>query len=146
MGDHSQLAPLQPVVRKEPKGVVLVIYPFNPPIWTCIDPLVGTISAGNAIAVKPSKMGPHVSTLFADLIPKYLVPKLIAVVNGAAPEATKLLELRWDHSEQYTGGRRVGRIVSIATVKHLTPVSLHLGSWVWGHPYGVRWWKLRWIF
>ncbi|KAF9443399.1 aldehyde dehydrogenase [Macrolepiota fuliginosa MF-IS2] len=120
-------APLRPVVHKEPKGVVLVINPFNFPIWTCINPLVGAIAAGNAIVIKPSEMGPHVSTLFADLIPKYLDPELVAVVNGAAPEATKLLELRWDHI-WYTGGGRVGRIVSTAAAKHLTPVSLHLGG------------------
>ncbi|KAF9446039.1 NAD-aldehyde dehydrogenase [Macrolepiota fuliginosa MF-IS2] len=119
--------PMRPVIYKEPKGVVLIISPFNYPMWLCISPLAGAIAAGNAIVIKPSEATPHVSALFAELVPKYLDPELIAVVNGAVPETTKLLDLPWDHI-LYTGGGRVGRIVSTAAAKHLTPVSLELGG------------------
>ncbi|KAF5357137.1 hypothetical protein D9756_006811 [Leucocoprinus leucothites] len=119
--------PMRPVIYKEPKGVVLIISPFNYPMWLCISPLAGAIAAGNAVVVKPAETAPHVSSLFAELIPKYLDPELVAVVNGAVPETTRLLELPWDHI-LYTGGGRVGRIVSTAAAKHLTPVSLELGG------------------
>lgn len=31
---------MRPVVRKEPKGVVLIISPFNYPLWLTIGPVV----------------------------------------------------------------------------------------------------------
>jgi len=120
-------APMRPVIYKEPKGVVLIISPFNYPIWLCISPMAGAIAAGNAVVIKPAETTPHVSSLFAELVPKYLDPELVAVVNGAVPETTKLLDLTWDHI-LYTGSGRVGRIVSAAAAKHLTPVSLELGG------------------
>jgi aldehyde dehydrogenase (NAD+) len=35
--------PLRPVIYKEPKGVVLIISPFNYPVWLCISPIVRSI-------------------------------------------------------------------------------------------------------
>jgi len=118
---------MRPVIYKVPKGVVLIISPFNYPIWLSLGPLAGAIAAGNAVVVKPSEQTPAVSALIAELVPKYLDPQLIRVVNGAIPESTKLLELQWDHI-LYTGGDRVAKIVAIAAAKHLTPVSLELGG------------------
>jgi len=48
-------------------------------------------------------------------------------VNGAVPETTKLLELKWDHI-MYTGSGRIAHIVSAAAAKHLTPLTLELGG------------------
>lgn len=33
-------AAMRPVIRKEAKGIVLIISPFNYPIWTALGPLV----------------------------------------------------------------------------------------------------------
>lgn len=49
--------------------------------------------------VKPSESTPHVSSLLAELVSKYLDPELVAVVNGGIPETTRILELPWDHSQ-----------------------------------------------
>ncbi|KAJ7024307.1 NAD-aldehyde dehydrogenase [Mycena alexandri] len=118
---------MNPVTYKEPKGVVLIISPFNYPMWLCFSPLAGAIAAGNAVVVKPSEACPAVATLLEELLPKYIDRSLIRVVNGAVPETTKLLELPWDHI-LYTGSGRVGKIVAAAAAKHLTPVSLELGG------------------
>ncbi|KAJ7749555.1 NAD-aldehyde dehydrogenase [Mycena maculata] len=118
---------MRPLTIKEPKGVVLIISPFNYPLWLCVTPMAGAIAAGNAIVLKPSESCPAVASLLHELFPKYLDPSLIRVVNGAIPETTKLLDLPWDHI-LYTGSGRVGRIVAAAAVKHLTPVSLELGG------------------
>ncbi|KAJ7461546.1 NAD-aldehyde dehydrogenase [Mycena latifolia] len=118
---------MRPVTYKEPKGVVLIISPFNYPLWLCIAPLAGAIAAGNAIVIKPSESCPAVAALLTDLIPKYLDPSLTRVVNGAIPETTKLLDLPWGHI-LYTGSGRVGKIVAGAAAKTLTPVSLELGG------------------
>ncbi|KAJ6531647.1 NAD-aldehyde dehydrogenase [Mycena vulgaris] len=116
---------MRPVTYKEPKGVVLIISPFNYPLWLCISPMAGAIAAGNAIAVKPSESCPAVASLLTELVPKYLDPSLVRVVNGAVPETTKLLDLPWGHRSA-----RVGKIVAGAAAKTLTPVSLE----VWKSP------------
>ncbi|KAL0959771.1 hypothetical protein HGRIS_011461 [Hohenbuehelia grisea] len=95
---------MRPVVRKEPKGVVLIISPFNYPVWLMIGPVAGALAAGNTVLMKPSENTPAVSSLLAELVSKYLDNDLVRVVNGAIPETTKLLELPWDHI-LYTGLR-----------------------------------------
>ncbi|KIM65529.1 hypothetical protein SCLCIDRAFT_22701 [Scleroderma citrinum Foug A] len=117
----------KPTIYKAPKGTVLIISPWNYPIILTFQPLIGAISAGCCAVLKPSEVVPHFSNLIADLIPKYLDPSAYRVVNGAIPEASKLLELQWDHIF-YTGNGRVARIVASAAAKHLTPCSLELGG------------------
>jgi len=120
-------AAMRPVIYKEAKGIVLIISPFNYPLWLSVPPLAGAIAAGNSVLLKPSESTAAVSALFAELIPKYMDPDVLAVVNGAIPETTRLLELPWDHI-LYTGNGRVGKIVATAAAKHLTPVTLELGG------------------
>jgi len=68
-----------------------------------------------------------VSAALARLVPRYLDPECVAVVEGGVPETTALLAERWDHIF-YTGNGRVGRIVMEAAARHLTPVTLELGG------------------
>ncbi|KAH9048420.1 NAD-aldehyde dehydrogenase [Lactarius hengduanensis] len=117
---------MKPTIRKEPKGVVLIISPFNYPMWLLLGPLAGAIAAGNACLLKPSELTPAFSALVAELVPKYLDPELYAVMNGAIPETTKA-ELQWDHI-MYTGGPRVASIVLTAAAKTLSPVTTELGG------------------
>ncbi|KAI0297495.1 Aldehyde/histidinol dehydrogenase [Multifurca ochricompacta] len=121
------LTPMRPIVRKEAKGVVLVIAPFNYPLWLVISPLLGALSAGNSVCIKPSEQTPEFSKLITELFPKYIDTDIISVVNGAISETTKLLEIQWDHI-LFTGSGRVGRVVSEAAAKHMTPVTLELGG------------------
>ncbi|KAG8915786.1 hypothetical protein FRC01_003509, partial [Tulasnella sp. 417] len=116
-----------PVIRKVPKGVVLVIGPFNFPLNSTMSSLAGSIAAGNACVLKMSEQIPHVSALVTELFPKYLDQDLFRVVNGAIPETTALLDLQWDHIV-FTGSPAVGKIVSAAAAKHLTPTTLELGG------------------
>jgi aldehyde dehydrogenase (NAD+) len=118
---------MKPTTRKVPKGVVLIISPFNLPMFLLLGPLVGAIAAGNACVLKPSELTPAFSALVAELVPKYLDPELYAVVNGGIPETTKVLELQWDHI-MYTGGSRVASIVLTAAAKTLSPVTTELGG------------------
>lgn len=118
--------PSSPTIRKEPKGVVLYILPFNFPLWT-LTGLAGAIAAGCPCVIKPSELTPATSALMAELFPKYLDQDLYRVVNGAVKETTALLELQWDHI-MYAGSARIGRIVATAAAKHLTPITLELGG------------------
>ncbi|KAJ8488349.1 hypothetical protein ONZ51_g3592 [Trametes cubensis] len=119
--------PMRPKMFPEPKGVALLIAPFNIPIFLLFGPLTSAIAAGNAAVLKPSEQTPATSQLLAELLPKYLDPELYHIVNGGVPETTRLLELQWDHI-LYTGNGRVARIVAAAAAKHLTPLTLELGG------------------
>ncbi|KAL0057862.1 Hexadecenal dehydrogenase [Marasmius tenuissimus] len=117
----------RPTVYRTPKGVVLVIAPWNYPVILSIQPLMGAIAAGCPAVLKPSEVASNVAAVLAEYIPKYLDNRAYKVVNGGVKETTKLLELKWDHIF-YTGNGTVARIISAAAAKHLTPLTLELGG------------------
>jgi aldehyde dehydrogenase (NAD+) len=123
----ERLMPGRGTVVREPLGVGLIIGPWNYPLHLVLAPLVGVLAAGNAAVVKPSELSPTVSAAIARHVPAYLDPEGVAVVEGAIPETTELLEQHFDHIF-YTGNGAVGRIVMTAAAKHLTPVALELGG------------------
>jgi aldehyde dehydrogenase (NAD+) len=114
-------------IRPEPKGVVLIISPWNYPLAMAIDPLIPILAAGNCAVIKPSEVSNHTSALLEQLIEKYMDRSAIRTVLGGIPETTALLEQKWNHI-MYTGNGSVGRIVMAAAAKNLTPVTLELGG------------------
>lgn len=121
---------LQPAVGwtvAEPKGVALIISPWNYPVLLSFEPMADAIAAGNCVCMKPSELSPHTSGVMADLIARYMDPQAFLVVQGGQQETTKLLEQPFNHIF-YTGGGKVGSIVMAAAAKHLTPVTLELGG------------------
>lgn len=113
--------------RYEPLGVVLVIGPWNYPFYLCLAPLVGAIAAGNCVVVKPSENAPASSAAMAELLPRYLDPEAVKVVEGDAAATQQLIDARVDHVF-FTGGTEIGRKVMQAAAAHLTPVTLELGG------------------
>ncbi|MGA2837944.1 MAG: aldehyde dehydrogenase family protein [Acidimicrobiales bacterium] len=111
----------------EPLGVVLVIAPWNYPIQLLLVPAAGAIAAGNTVIMKPSEVSAATSAALARLVPRYLDPSAVALVEGGVPETTELLGQHVDHIF-YTGNGTVGRVVMEAAAKHLTPVTLELGG------------------
>lgn len=114
-------------IVREPLGVVLIIGPWNFPLQLTLGPLVGALAAGNAVVLKPSELAPETSGLLARLIPRFLDPACVAVLEGGAAEAERLLNERFDHIV-FTGSTRVGRLVMAAAAAHLTPTTLELGG------------------
>jgi aldehyde dehydrogenase (NAD+) len=114
-------------IRPEPKGVVLIIAPWNYPLSMVCAPLVGAIAAGNCAVMKPSEVTTHTSAAIARILPRYLDNDAFAVIEGGIPETTELLENQFDHI-LYTGNERIARVVMTAAAKHLTPVTLELGG------------------
>ena len=121
------LQPARAKILPEPLGVALVMAPWNYPIQLLLLPMASAIAAGNTVAGKPSELAPATSAVVARLIPSYLDPDAVAIIEGGVEEATALLEERFDHIF-YTGGSRVGHVVMAAAAKHLTPVTLELGG------------------
>lgn len=121
------LLPARAWTQARPLGVVLIIGPWNYPLQLVLAPLVGALAAGNAAVLKPSELASATSRALARLVPLYLDPAAVAVVEGGPATSTELLAQPFDHVF-YTGGERVGRIVLKAAAEHLTPVTLELGG------------------
>lgn len=123
----AALQPASARIRHEPRGVVLVIAPWNYPVYLLVAPLAAALAAGNAVVCKPSELAPATSRLITQLASQYLDMRAIAFVEGGVPETTALLHQRFDYIF-YTGNGTVGRIVATAAARHLTPVTLELGG------------------
>jgi len=114
-------------VQHQPRGVVLIVAPWNYPVYLLATPLAAALAAGNAVVCKPSELASATSALITKLASEYLDPDAIAFVEGGVDETTALLEQRFDHI-LYTGNGTVGRIVAEAAARHLTPTTLELGG------------------
>ena len=111
----------------EPKGVALIISPWNFPINLTLGPLVSAIAAGNCAMVKPSEMTPHASACMKSIVSSLFDENEVAIVEGDAAVAEALLRKKFDHIF-FTGSPRVGRIVMKAAAEYLTSVTLELGG------------------
>ena len=77
--------------------------------------------------LKPSKFSPACLQLMADLIPKYLDPDTIAIMNGAVAETTWLLKLHFKHIF-HTSSYSACCIITAMAAKYMTPLMLELGG------------------
>jgi aldehyde dehydrogenase (NAD+) len=114
-------------VQYDPLGVVLVIGPWNYPLYLSLAPLVAAVAAGNCAVVKPSELAPATSAVLARLLPEYLDPEAIRVVEGGAAVTQALLAQGFDHA-LFTGGTEVGKKIMAGAAPTLTPVTLELGG------------------
>ena len=111
----------------EPKGVTLIISPWNFPFNLTLGPLVSAIAAGNTAMLKPSEMTPESTACIRRIVADVFAENEIAVVEGDASVAEALLRKKWDHIF-FTGSPAVGKIVMKAAAEHLTSVTLELGG------------------
>lgn len=114
-------------VRYEPKGVCLIIAPWNFPFNLCLGPLVSCLAAGNTAIVKPSELTPHTAQLIQEVLAELFPTEWVAVVQGGVEVTQELLALPFDHIF-FTGSPAVGKIVMKAAAEHLTSVTLELGG------------------
>lgn len=115
------------LIYPQPRGVVLIMGPWNYPCQLLLAPLVGAIAAGNCAVLKPSEWAPHTAQVLSKIIGNQYDPEYIAVVSGDASTASRLLENHFDHIF-FTGGTAIGRLVMQAAARNLTPVTLELGG------------------
>lgn len=111
----------------EPKGVSLVISPWNYPFQLCLAPLISVVAAGCTAIVKPSEYAPATATLVREMLAEIFPENEIAVVEGDHTVSTELLTKKFDHIH-FTGSPNVGKIVMRAAAEHLTSVTLELGG------------------
>ena len=114
-------------IKYEPKGLCLIISPWNFPFNLTFGPLVSAIAAGNTVIIKPSEMTPSSSALMATIIADVFSEDEVALVQGEVEVSTELLKLPFNHIF-FTGSPQVGKIIMSAAAKHLASVTLELGG------------------
>ncbi len=119
--------PARSCVVPEPRGVALIIGPWNYPFQLLLSPAVAALAAGNCVCLKPSELAPNVSAVVRRMIQSVFPPEYISVVEGGRETAEALLRERFDHVF-FTGSTGVGRAVMRAAAETLTPVTLELGG------------------
>jgi len=114
-------------IHYEPKGLALIIAPWNFPINLTFGPLVSAIAAGNCVMIKPSEHTPHASAVTKSIIEEVFDESEVAVIEGGIEASTSLLALPFNHIF-FTGAPAIGKIVMEAASKHLASVTLELGG------------------
>ena len=114
-------------IQYEPKGVVLVIAPWNFPVNLTFGPLIGAVTAGNCVMLKPSEHTPHASAVIKSITEDVFDESEVAVIEGAIETSTAALALPFNHIF-FTGAPAIGKVVMAAAAKHLASVTLELGG------------------
>ena len=114
-------------IRYEPKGVVLIIAPWNFPFNLALGPVVSAVAAGNCIVLKPSELAPATATLMREMLEELFEENELAVFEGDKEVSTALLEKPFHHIF-FTGSPAVGKVVARAAAENLASITLELGG------------------
>jgi aldehyde dehydrogenase (NAD+) len=114
-------------IRYEPKGLCLIMSPWNFPFNLTLAPLVSAVAAGNCVILKPSDFTPHSAALMGEIVAECFPPEEVTLVEGGVEVARALLELPFHHIF-FTGSTAVGKLVMEAAARHLASVTLELGG------------------
>lgn len=110
-----------------PKGVILVIAPWNYPFQLALAPMVSALAAGNTVGVKPSELTPAISKVIKHLIDETFPHGEVKCMEGGPEVSQALLLQPFDHFF-FTGSTRVGKIVARAAAEQLASFTLELGG------------------
>lgn len=115
-------------VEYRPRGVVLVLGPWNYPLVLSLAPVLGALLAGNTAALKPSEVAPATGAMIEKLL--HSLPELsevTRVLHGGGAVGAALVEARPDYI-YLTGSTATGKLVSQAAARDLVPGSYELGG------------------
>lgn len=112
-----------------PKGVVLIIGPWNFPLQLLLIPVAGAIAAGNCVVVKPSEFAPATAAIIEKIVTETFAPEHVMMMqgDGATVIPAMMNAFRFDHVF-YTGSIPVGKAIYQLAAKDLVPVTLELGG------------------
>ena len=114
-------------VHYEPKGVVLIVSPWNFPFNLTIGPLASAIAAGNCVMIKPSENTPHAAALMKKMLAEVFTENEVALFEGNADVGQFITNLPFNHIF-FTGSPSLGKKVMKAAAENLCSVTLELGG------------------
>ncbi|MGW9631363.1 aldehyde dehydrogenase family protein [Agromyces sp. NPDC055520] len=111
----------------QPRGVVLVISPWNYPFFQAIVPIAYALAAGNAVVYKPSEHTPLEGLLESLFERAAIAPNWVQIVYGDGMAGAEAIAQRPDQI-MFTGSARTGRAIMRQASELLIPVELELGG------------------
>lgn len=111
-----------------PRGVVLVISPWNYPLQLAMVPMISALAGGNSVILKPSEVTPLVGKCIEDLFRRSGFPEgTVQVAHGGKEVGAAFTAGKPDYIF-FTGSVRTGKIIQQQAAKDLIPTTLELGG------------------
>ena len=114
-------------IVREPRGVCLIIAPWNYPFLLTLGPMISAIAAGNCVTLKPSEYAPATAAVLEKMLDVCFEGRFCRTVTGGAEVSAAETARPYDMIF-FTGSTAVGRKVMAAAAQNLTPVVLELGG------------------
>lgn len=119
----------QSTIHRDPKGVVLVICPFNFPFMLAGVTMVQALAAGNAVLLKPGRLGQQAIALLTTYAHQAGVPPHALQMLDATIEAgLQAIDSGNVHHVVMTGSSDAGRDIMTRCAKALIPCTLELSG------------------
>lgn len=113
--------------QAEPRGLALVIAPWNFPVLLSLGPVISVLAVGNRVVLKPSEATPETAKALATMLAEAFPPEEVAAVQGGWISRRHFLICRFIHIF-FTGGTEIGRQVMAKAARTLASVTLELGG------------------
>lgn len=115
-------------VIRRPYGVVLVISPWNYPLYLSVGPIVAALTAGNSVLFKPSEYATQIGEAIAGVVAEAEFPdEVFHILHGYGEVGAMMIEAHPDHI-CFTGSVSTGKQIARAAAEKLIPVTLELGG------------------
>lgn len=115
-------------VEYMPRGVVLVISPWNYPLQLSVVPMISALVGGNTVILKPSEVTPYVGKYMEKLFQKAGFPEhVVQFAHGGKEVGAAFTDGNPDYIF-FTGSVRTGRIIQQVAAQKLIPTTLELGG------------------
>ena len=121
--------PFDTIITRQPRGVAMLIVPWNWPLSILGAKLPQALMAGNTVVVKPSELSVLAPGLTLQKIAEMFPPGVINIVTGDAAEiGDSLVGHPLVRFVNFTGSVCIGKHVMNVAADQMTPVTLELGG------------------
>jgi aldehyde dehydrogenase (NAD+) len=130
-GETKQLDNVNTIdfTTREPRGVVVLIAPWNSPIQTLSNKLAPALAAGNAVIIKPSEHTSASTLEQAKLFERAGFPAgVVSVVTGGPATGEALTSHPGVDMISFTGGVEGARRIAANAARNVIPLTLELGG------------------
>jgi len=110
-----------------PRGLSLILSPWNYPLNLSLLPLIGSIAAGNVTILKPSEWAPATAELLEGMLQEIYPEDFVATIQGDAETSKRLLRFHFDKIF-FTGSTAIGKEILQTTAHYLPDLTLELGG------------------
>jgi aldehyde dehydrogenase (NAD+) len=130
-GETKQLDTYDTVdfTSREPRGVVVLIAPWNSPVQTLSNKLAPALAAGNVVLIKPSE---HTSASTLELGRLFervgFPPGVVSVITGGPATGAALTSHPDVDMISFTGGIEGARRIAANAAQNVVPLTLELGG------------------